>query len=410
MTNIRLVSLFGAFAAAGGCVEPAAPLETILRPGKCGAWQCGANSPVVDNVLDFHDLHLGGLPNEAGLSLHQPALVAKGERYDLAIDNNKIVGKRSGATVLSGDALLGAEIWLDTTDASPAYKIGIQNVRTMDFPYPGDTGEQLEVYVFSWSTAGSSSSTTADAGSSAPTSTFSNLCSNPPFDLLQFGKPNDHQSFAYSELLGMDPPEALVFSGDRIDANLKLMSETADPSWFNFGCAGHALAKLQLTRNTLASTPPSPFLAPTHAMRQATLKLLVADYCGTGRAFTVAGQPLGWKGFDSEAKGDFEPVPIRTLTGIEALWNENGAICLNTPRVAQSHLLSAKEEFPDVRKDIEDECGRTLRPCGARPELLPSLRRSENTRWIDPSAKPAPPGIPVYKKPGLGDLFGPLNF
>lgn len=404
MTNIRLLTVLSAFFAAGGCVEPAAPLEPILRSGKCGAWQCGANSPVVDNVLAFHDLHLQGLPNDAGLSLHRPAMVARGEEYDLAIENNQIVGRQLRHDELWGNELVGAEILLDTKDASPAYKIRIEKVRMLEFPFPEGVHEQQEVYVFSWSAAATPSGTTTDAGSSAPNPTFTNLCSNPPFEF--FAKYGQNHNRVRSELFGMNPDEALVFSGDRIDANRKLMSETADPSWFNVGCAGHALAKLQLTRNTLASRPPLPFLASTHAMRQATLKLLTADYCGTGRAFTVAGQPLGWKGSDAESKGNFDPVPIEALNGIEAFWNENGAICLTTPRVEQSDLPIAKEKFPDVRQDIANECGPSLPLCSVSNSFsAQSLRTSYNTHWTDPSAKSAPAGIPVYKQPGFGNIF-----
>src|SRR6185503_15950048 len=99
---------------------------------------------------------------------------------------------------------------------------------------------------------------------------------------------------AQIELMGLTTLESVVFEGDRVNTLRKLMSRTAEDDWFNVGCAGHTLAKLFLTRNTVHSQR-SP-LARAWEQRQATLKLLVADYCGTGEPFTVFGQKLAWQG------------------------------------------------------------------------------------------------------------------
>ncbi len=382
--------------------------------------------------MGFHDLHLRGKPNEAGLYLHHPSLVSGERQFDLAIENNRIVGQHNGVTKLSGSALLGAEILIDTIatdDPSPAYKIRIDSVRSETFAFPLTTMEQVELYVFRRSKADPTTNpdpnTTADAGTSADADTTpdagptpetgtttdagptpetgtttdasidagtseevgtiartksgsSNLCSNPPFYLLRYGAPDEPHAAAYSELLRMNPEEALVFAGDRIDATRKTMSERADPLWFNFGCASHALAKLFMTRNTIASTEPS-FMAPDHAMRQATLKLLVADYCGTGTPFTVAGQLLNWKGYEAEAKRDFYTMP--NIKNVEARWNENGAICLEEPRVEFSDLKAARSEFPNVRQAIKIECGRNLPVCATNTQSLEKGLRISTTTY-----------------------------
>jgi hypothetical protein len=384
------------------------------------------------------------------------------KQLDLAIENNRIVGQSGGEEVLSGQDLLGAEILLDTTDAddpSPAYKIRIDRVRPETFAFPLGTPEPVELYVFSWSkVAGPGSDeepppdaspppdvgtivdtptpaddgalpdaspppdvgtivetplpvdppTAADAGTIAPSQGGSrNLCSNPPYYLMnpKYNPPQDPTHHwvmppAFSELLNMKPDEALVFAGDRIDARQKTMSDTADPLWFNIGCAGHALSKLFMTRNTLASTPPAGFLPPTWAMRQATLKLLAADYCGTGTPFTVAGQLLNWTGYSKEAKGGYYATPVPK--SIEAHWNENGAICLTEPRVESSDLPEARLEFPDVREAIKAECRRALPACSAVDERsLPGLRVSAITY---PLPEPTPPRLGPWSRFAPGSL------
>jgi ADYC domain len=118
--------------------------------------------------------------------------------------------------------------------------------------------------------------------------------------------------------------EALLFAGDRYDAERKTVTATggATAGWFNIACAGTALAKLHLTRHTEASqTVPT-----TAAERQAMLKMFTADVCGDGTSFTVQGQPLLW----ADAKGltAFASAPA----SLEAVWSDRGALCLDTPR------------------------------------------------------------------------------
>jgi hypothetical protein len=118
--------------------------------------------------------------------------------------------------------------------------------------------------------------------------------------------------------------EAILFAGDRYDSvNRTVIATGAEASgWINIACAGTALAKLYLTRHTEASQ----IVATTRGERQAMLKMFSADVCGDGTYFTVHGQPLLW----ADAKGitKFASAPA----SIEAIWNEKGAVCLDTPR------------------------------------------------------------------------------
>lgn len=389
---------------ATGCIEqtdPATASNALTKKGgggnPCPTWGCGANSPVVDTTRGFHELNLYREPNDAGMSLHNPAMVLDGRPYRLFIEDNRIVGRGEGGAVLSGTNLLGAAILIDTPEASPAYKIVIQNVHSMDFPFPQITPrDQLEVYVFGWATA-NDFSRKYDA--------YPNLCSNPPYPSKE--DPPHYEPYSilrdpniFSELLGMNPEEALIFAGDRINPTTKEMSKEASSDWFNIGCAGHTLAKLHLTRNTLASASPS-VAAPTHAKRQATLKLLTADYCGTGRAFTVAGQPLQWKGQDNDALNYyFAPV-----IGLEARWNGFGAKCLTRPRMEVSNLQSAKDIWPNAEAiwtDIETECnaaGRSLPPPCDETDPGAVLNELRVSAHPGETVAPSPPISPTVLVP-----------
>ena len=118
--------------------------------------------------------------------------------------------------------------------------------------------------------------------------------------------------------------EAILFAGDRYDALDKTVIATGKGAsgWINIACAGTALAKLYLTRHTEASQ----IVVTTRGERQSMLKMFTADVCGDGISFTVHGQPLLW----ADAKGitKFASAP----GSIEAIWNNAGAVCLDTPR------------------------------------------------------------------------------
>ncbi|MGH8311591.1 MAG: ADYC domain-containing protein, partial [Steroidobacteraceae bacterium] len=127
----------------------------------------------------------------------------------------------------------------------------------------------------------------------------------------------------------------------------RTVAPVPDDRWFNLGCARHTLAKLRLTRSTLHTVKSGAW-----QQVQATLKMLSADYCGTGKAFTIAGEPIVWKN-NVGMKYYFPPSVL------EARWSENGALCLNTPRLESP-------AYPDVELDIAAECARP--PSCANPD------------------------------------------
>ena len=89
----------------------------------------------------------------------------------------------------------------------------------------------------------------------------------------------------------MKKHHALVFEGDRINVRT-LTVDSIEPRWFNIGCAETALAKMHLNGHTHPAALYSGLPFVSRLERQTFLKMITGDYCGHGRPFTVAGQPL----------------------------------------------------------------------------------------------------------------------
>ena len=151
----------------------------------------------------------------------------------------------------------------------------------------------------------------------------------------------------------------ILFQGERYDSQRKTIVATgaAADGWVNIGCAGTSLAKLYLTRHTQASQQ----ILTTPGERQSMLKMFTADVCGDGTSFTVPGQRLLW----ADAKG------ITTFASpaakIEAIWNESGAVCLNTPR--QPNLAPAI-----AARCPRPSCGEATSPTG-RGHVISAIPR-----------------------------------
>ncbi|HEY5925222.1 MAG TPA: ADYC domain-containing protein [Kofleriaceae bacterium] len=300
----------------------------------CPPYACSNSDELIH--YGMHELNLRGEPNAQGVSLTsgpsgRAEILKNGNSYDLYVENGFIVGKTGGVVTLAGAALEGAQLVL-TDEVDVVYTIWIQNVRVGEYPV-GDP-DPIEFYTMTW---------VGDGGTGDD-----NICNG-----VGSALPDEH------ELLGMQEGETLVFEGDRIDPGPKTMSGSADDAWFNFGCAGHTLAKLRLTRNTVAHNND-------WQGRQATLKLLVADYCGNGTPYTVAGTPLRWRSDDME----YYPG----AGGIEARWTKNGAECLSVPRL----LLHPSELYEDIEALIAAEC--------SLPACLPDIEDLEGASRISANA------------------------
>lgn len=336
-------------AALGACVvaapvEPVEPVESekvvtqAAAGGPCPEEGCGGNSPVID-VIDFHELNLLGLPNLEGFAIDaiggRAQIRTSTQSYDLRVTNGIITGTRTGLPTLAGTALVGAWFPIRNVFTGKRYVLTIMHVGRMQyFVPPAATPPPVETYTLEWHLA-------APGGG---VDHALNVCSNVDGVIKREAlRRNDGVS---PELMGLLAWEAVVFEGDRVNTARKTMWNGFDDRWFNIGCAGHTLAKLYLTRNTVHTQPSGLFRAWEH--RQATLKLLAADYCGNGTVFTSAGQSLVWQG---DAMSYFSP-PME----LEARWTENGAKCLNVPRMKHPSPGVETAPFPDIMGQILAVC------------------------------------------------------
>jgi hypothetical protein len=158
----------------------------------------------------------------------------------------------------------------------------------------------------------------------------------PPYDLCRYKEPdlasNGERTWAvFWKGDRYKPGTAEIFaSGPGKEA------EGHVGDWFNLSCAGEATIKMLRNEVGEAVAPATPVTA-----RQATLNMFIAKYCPDPTRYTVLGQHLSWEDrWTDNQLGD--------IWGIEAVWDESGAVCLDTPRMVKRE---------DVKCDIP-HCGR----------------------------------------------------
>jgi hypothetical protein len=327
----RIGSYVWAAVALGGCdhVELGRAVAAI---DICNEFTCENSDELL--YRGFHGFRKSGELNEQNMRIRfedgRPALYDRhGDVWELDVVDNRIIGRRDYHE-LSGQDLVDAEIIIDQEN-EPPFAIHIDAVDTIRFPF-GDEDE-LDAYTLT---------RRALDDKPQPFNPDNQLCNAMLFP------PGENQDI----LLGLSPDQTVVFGGDFYD--IKNATTSCDSDWINFSCGGRTLAKLLLTRNTCESQQENDHEETLARARQATLKLLIADYCGNGAHFTVPGQPLVWMGGLVER---FATEPA----SLEARWDENGAICLHIPRLVANPSPDAGLP-PNTWNWIFQRCGAQTPP------------------------------------------------
>jgi hypothetical protein len=281
----------------GGCdqVEDSQISERGAYYTDCTTWRCGYNTSEI-NGKSLQELHLGGQANADGVALVgflPPAGLLL--NWTLGVEGDALVARGGlfGNQTLRGNQLIGS-IMLVRIEVGLVVPVIIAGYDEVDSW--ASNGEPLAAYALVYA------------------------------DLAQ---PLLQRSICKGTLL--DPLEAavVVLAGERYD----LDSKTVIPGqngWITLACAGSAAAKMAL----LGDGPHAELAGAAPASvdeRQATLKMLTADYCGDGESYTVDGTPLDWENQD----GTVTPDPNAELGPSEAIWTADGALCLDTPRVVE---------------------------------------------------------------------------
>ena len=256
----------------------------------CPTWQCGFNAAEV-NGRSISELNLDGLANPSGLRivgfLAPAGLLGN---YKLGVAGDELIATGNGPT-LRGDALIGATILVKGPEllalplpitivdyqAIPSWAAGAPPVATYALLYP-DLASLLGVR---------------------------NVCNGDLLDTLATA--------------------ATVLGGETYDP----ASKTVQPGrarWLTIACAGSAAAKMRLLGYGPQSDLDGAGHPSTPAQRQATLKMITADYCGQGTSYTKNHTPLAWE----NAEGTVGLGPAGPL---EAVWSSTGALCLEQTRI-----------------------------------------------------------------------------
>lgn len=287
-TQAHTWCIAGALMLAPAC-DPGAEREAdepeISARYSCPTWRCGFNAAEV-NGRSLQELNLDGVANDAGARIvgSIPPLLRLG--YTLDVQDDELVF-RNGSATIRGDQIIGAIILVQLPlglpipvtiagyEQVPSWAEGQPPIAAYTLLYP----EPLELLG------------------------VKNVCTGSLLDVLVSG--------------------ATILGGERYDADTKTV--LADqPRWFNIACAGSAAAKMKL----LGYSPQSSSTTP--AQRQATLKMVTADYCGGGESYTENGTEIHW----ANASGTVAPDATSSLGDLEAVWTEDGALCLEAPRLA----------------------------------------------------------------------------
>lgn len=276
---------------APACLDGEAELAGALaaRDYSCPTWRCGFNAAEVRG-RSLQELDLDGLPNAAGARIVGALPPPLRLGYVLDVQNDELVF-RKGGSVLRGEQIVGGILLVQLPLGLPV-PVTIAGYATVP----------------SW------------AADHPPIAAYTLLYPE-PVELLGV------KNVCTGSLLDPLASVATVLGGERYDEATKTV--LPDQSrWVTIACAGSAAAKLKL----LGYGPQSS--ATTPARRQATLKMITADYCGGGHSYTENGTPLQW----ANADGTVAPPAGATLGAVESVWTASGAVCLGATRIADTEV------------------------------------------------------------------------
>jgi hypothetical protein len=272
-----------------GCDEPE-PDSTLreLTIDDCPRWRCGYNTTEI-NGKSLQELHLGGQANGDGVRLVgflPPAGLLLS--WELGVEGDALVARGGlfGNQTLRGAALIGSTM-LVQVDSLLTVPVVIAGYEEVD----------------SWASNGE------------PVAAYSLVYADLAQPLLQ-------QSVCKGTLIDPLQASVVILADERYDLDGKTVIPNQS-GWITLACAGSAAAKM-----SLLGYGPHAGLSDVDG-RQATLKMITADYCGGGHSYTEDGTPLEWENQGGTVIPDGEPGAL------EAIWTEDGAVCLDVPRVVE---------------------------------------------------------------------------
>lgn len=339
----------------------------------CPKSGCGTNSPFFGHELELPLVHGdGGEPNDEGVSIigfdhaRRPGSVV-----DVQVIDDRIVARDSSGE-LSNTDLVGLIIELEWQQSNEVFEIDANadvprptSVSVMllgvfersMWAQPLDHGDRLTpAYKFSY---------WIEEGLPQP------LCpqnvEGDSFDPLAVSRIREETNLIVA---GADPQVvvnehvAVVYLGDRWSTDDFLLTPNDSGRWISWGCEGHAADKLHRMGFTDAGNRRLGRPGVGLEQRQAALFAIMAKYCPDAPPLTVPGHALRYADYrnvlDRSSTYSFEPSSPGFF---EALWDLNGAICIDVPRLAEEDEL--------IFEKIAGYCPALLEtPCNATTDTL----------------------------------------
>ena len=350
----HLIAAAALVAATACAVDPDDRIGTIEQASgeeDCAEHDCGGNAASMGIGISFHDAHKT-LLNDAGVRL--VGFRKAGQRLELAVEGDELVGWK-GSQKLQQLQLSGARLVFARGDDTFVVRIGRPATSEPGWKlieFWAVPQERISAYQFVYHRLGP-----GEPIDNESVTDWAPLCA----ETLAAG---DRETTQY---IGDAVSWAIVFAGDRYDAATKTVS--TDPArvdgWFNIACLGTAVAKMHLFRYSEAGTPLNQ-LPTTQLERQALLKAITGDECGTGHSFTHDGHQVGYM----DRRGWVHPFDVNgpDIESVESLWTAQGARCLDEPRLE-------KEEGHEIVEAIRRECG------GRLPPTCTSILHGNRAQW-----------------------------
>lgn len=308
-------------AAAAGCTDlDASPDEGVVTSKlACVGVDCPGNSKLFA-TLGVYELSTAGKESPRGFSIDKTKIW----RGPHQLHDFKVVGTTTTATTNTGQHIENTELTeeggtkIRVRHAEADFDLWIR--KSMAVPYYGDPIDPAEhpqptfygYYIqYAEATAGGDQR-------------WRDLC--PVVDAKTGGK---------------SATWAVIWSGERIDPSTGMLFVDPDESWFSISCAGTAEVHMLQAGSGLAVNP-----AASLEEAQATHDMFTARYCPDSyERYTGVGTKVYW---DSQ----IQQVTSPKNTAMEAIWNGNGAVCLDYTRtgISKNKLACA---LPECTAEME---------------------------------------------------------
>jgi hypothetical protein len=349
--------------------RPGEPEGGFTVMGGCDQWGCGANTARVESI-PIGPLHLDGQRNQNGFVV-VPELHKDGVVYQLDIERGEIVGRARGVGAMAtSQTLAGLQVansWFSLRRGQEKpWRIEIEDVAVVPLWVPRPAGGPMNAagyeYVHAYKLR-------------LPEAKERYACRSVAWGAVETYPDSSPKSVGGYRVLPWqeEGQYAVLVKGETYEPSTATVArQGADGArWFEIACSGAALSKMKLMgydpeerRAGLSTTP---------AQRQTTLKMITARYCGA-QSFTTEGQPLFWQNARDWFDAAFVGIDPRRITGVEAAWSSQGAVCLNEPRSADW-----------TRSQVIKTCGRDIPVCeqrgalpiGTKPQDRTSPRRDQ---------------------------------